>query len=99
MPLANINDNISAPRAGPKPRSVQYATMCTWGMDIATQQATPATLSKPNARLRGRPNGVSLAQEVREICAPAGVGKVLGGRVRNAHDNNNMPPPQTRPNI
>ncbi len=49
MPKPSISDSISAPRAAAKPRSLHRATMCTWGMDMATQQATPAVHSKPSS--------------------------------------------------
>ena len=45
MPRPSISDSISAPRAAPKPRSPQYATIWTCGIDIATQHDTPATHS------------------------------------------------------
>ena len=46
MPPINIKDNISAPTAGPKPKSMQNATIWTCGIDIATQQPIPAIESK-----------------------------------------------------
>ena len=45
MPQASMMDSICAPCAAPKPRSVQYATICTCGMAMATQQDRPATHS------------------------------------------------------
>ena len=45
MPKPSISDSICAPRAAPWPRSPQYATMWTCGIDIATQQLTPAMTS------------------------------------------------------
>jgi hypothetical protein len=57
IPHASISDNISAPRAAPKPRSPHSATMCTCGIDIATQHASPATHSSACAALSESPNG------------------------------------------
>jgi len=45
IPKASISESISAPTATPNPRSEHKATRWTWGIDIATQQATPATIN------------------------------------------------------
>ena len=55
-----MSESISAPRAAPYPRSPQYATMCTCGIDIATQHATPATMSSACAAPGERPKGRSV---------------------------------------
>jgi len=44
-PNPSMSDSIRAPRAAPWPRSAEYATMCTCGIDIATQQLRPAITS------------------------------------------------------
>ena len=45
IPQASISESISAPTATPNPRSEHKATRWTWGIDIATQQATPANIN------------------------------------------------------
>jgi hypothetical protein len=60
MPKASISESICAPRAAPKPRSAQYATIWTCGIDIATQHATPAIDRSPSSALGDSPSGVAL---------------------------------------
>ena len=94
MPLASMSESISAPRAAPKPRSVQYATMCTCGMAMATQQATPATHNKNCALFRLKPKGRC---DCWAWALPAtGVCK-RGGLWRMSRLSSTMPMPQIRP--
>ena len=57
-PHPSIMDNISAPRWVANPRSDEYATMCTWGIDMPTQQPTPAKHSNPCNELGASPSGL-----------------------------------------
>ena len=57
MPKPSITASISAPRAAPYPRSPQYATMCTCGIDMATQQPSPAMPRRACAWPGDKPNG------------------------------------------
>ena len=94
MPQASMSESISAPRAAPKPRSVQYATMCTWGMAMATQQATPATHNKNCALFRLNPKGCcdcwARALPATGVCSK-------GGRWRMSKLSSAMPMPQNSP--
>ena len=96
MPQASISDSISAPRAAPKPRSVQYATMCTCGIAIATQHATPATHSSSCACPGRRPNG--RLRSTRTAAAEPTCGNTSsGGRWRMRSASSSMPAPHTSP--
>jgi hypothetical protein len=88
MPNASISASICAPRAVPKPRSVHSATMCTWGIDIATQQATPATDISAVAAVGDIPNGRARSRGERAVAAVdfAGATTATGGlgRIKSA---------------
>lgn len=99
MPLASMGESISAPRAAPKPRSVQYATMCTCGTAMATQQATPATHSSAWACAGARPKGRSGGHGVvRCALAASGVADGSAGGGRRMHSASSaMPRPHSNP--
>ncbi len=104
MPAPIISDNISAPRAAPNPRSVQYATMCTCGMAMATQQPTPATHNR-NCNTSGcRPSGrcgsdrpTKRAVRLTGAAVPAGWSANAGGRRRSTSASGNMVTMQKMP--
>src|SRR4051812_46706783 len=73
---ASSSDNISAPRAGAKPRSLQNATTCTIGSAMATQQHTIDTQISPCTRLPGRPT--MLVPDIGSRAAASGA--AAGGR-------------------
>jgi hypothetical protein len=98
MPNPIISASISAPRAAGKPRSAQYATMCTCGMDIATQHATPDTHSSPCSWLGETPSGRSRFDDAPRAPAPAGASpEIAGGFRRRASANNGIASKQIRP--
>ncbi len=80
MPQASMSESISAPRAAPKPRSTQRATICTCGIAIATQQAMPAKARMACNTFGGRPSGRAGAASA----MPAGLGGGSGARRRRA---------------
>ena len=96
-PIPSISDSISAPRAAPKPRSPQYATMCTWGMDIATQQETPATHSSACTMPGAMPIGRSPACACPGVAAAAGTRTCSGGRGRSTRASGSITATQNTP--
>ena len=68
--------------------------MCTCGMAMATQQATPATHSNACAALIDKPNGLS---EAIEAALPGTATANKGGRCLIKNDKPNMPRPHTMP--
>ena len=105
MPKASISDSISAPRAAPKPRSLQYATMCTCGIDMATQQATPATHSSACSAAGEKPSGRSdteAATGAPEACGGTSDAGVMdraadGGRGRSTNASGSIATRQKMP--
>ncbi len=69
--------------------------MCTCGMAMATQQATPATHSSHCACAGGRPKGRSVGTA--RPAAAAATGATAGGRWRMYSASTAMPMPHTSP--
>ncbi len=78
-PKPSISDSICAPRAAPWPRSLEYATMWTCGIDIATQQLRPAMTSTVCRAKGDMPSGRG---DRVATCAVAAAVSVSGDRRR-----------------
>ena len=77
-PKPSMSDSIWAPRATPWPRSPQYATMWTWGIDMATQQLRPAMTSTVCSAAGDIPSG----REDRETTWEVADGGAVSGEPR-----------------
>src|SRR5688572_12506629 len=93
-PKPSISDSISAPRAAPCPRSPEYATMWTCGIDIATQQLSPAMISTACSAAGDIPRGREMCDAT---CGGAEVASVSGDRRRRASANGTMDATQKTP--